>query len=164
MAAIYTTPRTWAAGEVVTASLLNTHLRDMMDYFKARPISNVTDYDGTVSSTTSTSYVDITGATVNITTSGSSRLLILANVVQGNSTGLNVHSVTALVDGVNQGDATFGLVAVNPARSDQYLSMPICHLTSVVFNGAHTVKLQYRVHTAATFVVAQYSLNVLEVL
>lgn len=36
MAAIWTTPRTWVAGELVTAALLNTHLRDNFDWVYAR--------------------------------------------------------------------------------------------------------------------------------
>ena len=32
MTATYTTPRTWVAGEVVTAALMNTHVRDNSDY------------------------------------------------------------------------------------------------------------------------------------
>jgi len=31
----WTTPRTWSAGELVTASMLNTHIRDNMDYLFA---------------------------------------------------------------------------------------------------------------------------------
>jgi len=39
----YTTPRTWTAGETVTAALMNTHLRDNIAYLKAEIESNDTD-------------------------------------------------------------------------------------------------------------------------
>jgi hypothetical protein len=35
MAAVWTTPRTWIAGETVTATQLNAHLRDNFDYLYA---------------------------------------------------------------------------------------------------------------------------------
>lgn len=73
MTATYTTPKTWTSA-LVTSTDMNTHIRDMMDYLKARPVARVSDLDGTVSNTTSTSFTDITGASVSITTSGSSRL------------------------------------------------------------------------------------------
>jgi hypothetical protein len=36
MPAAYTLPRDWTTGELVTAALLNTHLRDMMMYFYSK--------------------------------------------------------------------------------------------------------------------------------
>jgi hypothetical protein len=31
----WTTPRTWVDGEVVTATIMNTHVKDEFDYLKA---------------------------------------------------------------------------------------------------------------------------------
>lgn len=164
MAAIYTTPRTWAAGEVVTASLLNTHLRDMMDYFKARPVARVSDLDGTVGSTTSTSFVDITGATVNITTSGSSSLLIMASGSWNGSGATNNGYITALVDGVNQGDATNGMTGLIQYAVGNGSWWGFTYVTSAaVSNGAHTVKLQFRTSAGVTCIITTYSLAVMEV-
>lgn len=33
----WTTPRTWAAGELVTAALMNTHVKDNLDFLAAAP-------------------------------------------------------------------------------------------------------------------------------
>lgn len=33
----WTSPRTWSVGEVLTAALLNTHLRDNLNFLKSRP-------------------------------------------------------------------------------------------------------------------------------
>jgi hypothetical protein len=33
----WTTPRTWVSGETVTASVMNTHVRDQFDYVKSSP-------------------------------------------------------------------------------------------------------------------------------
>lgn len=162
MAAIYTTPRTWTAAELVTASIMNAHVRDNFDYLKARPVARTADYDGTVFSTSSTSFVDITGASVSITTSGSSRLLILA-CVNLTGVGLSNGEVTALLDGVNLGDASAGMCRINMARHDILHNYVITHVTSAaVSDGAHTVKLQLKT-AAGTLSVVQFSLNALEV-
>jgi hypothetical protein len=147
--------------------MLNQYLRDELDYLKARPVARVSDLDGTVSNTTSTSFVDITGASVSITTSGSSRLLITGHVMWGNS-GVYAGVLTVLIDGVNVGDATNGVMSQNspatagsPAGSNNAFSWIT---TAAVADGAHTVKLQYRTQNAAgTLTVYGFVLNVAEV-
>ena len=164
MAAIYTTPRTWTAAELVTASIMNTHVRDNLDYLKARPVARFADLDGTIASTTSTSFVDITGASVSITTSGSSRLLILASYYWLINATAATGYITAVVDGVNQGDASLGINQFFFGGT-QTLSGTgsIVFLTSAaVSDGAHTVKLQYRT-TTNTLSMQQLSMAVLEV-
>jgi hypothetical protein len=161
MTATWTANRTWVAGEVVTAALLNQYVRDNLDYLKDRPVAAVSDLDGTVSSTTSASFVDITGASVSITTSGSSRLLILASGSAAFPNG-NTSYITALVDGTNQGDATWGLVAGTNATAP--LPWSLAFLTSAaVADGAHTVKLQHKISSGASMVIYSFALTVLEV-
>ena len=163
MAAIYTTPRTWTAAELVTASIMNTHVRDNLDYLKARPVARFADLDGTVANTTSTSFVDLTGASVSITTSGSSRLLILAQGVWSVNADLTTAYAAVLIDGTNQGDATLGNLHNQMRIAAMQTPWTIAFVTSAaVSDGAHTVKLQYRV-SANTLTVQQISLAVLEV-
>lgn len=160
MTATWTTPRTWATGEVVTAALLNAHLRDNLDYLKARPVSAAVEFAGPVISTSSTSFVDVPGAIVNITTSGSSKLLILASgTTSPGGTGNSMY-VTALVDGVNQGNSSAGMVETRFANIGAFA---ITFLTAAaVSNGAHTVKLRCRV-SGGTIALTQFSLAVMEV-
>jgi hypothetical protein len=161
MTATYTAPRTWTTGEIVTASIMNTHVRDNLDYLKARPVVRVSDLDGTVSSTTSASFVDITGATVNITTSGSSRLLILASG-SGAFPNANTSYITALVDGTNQGDATWGFIAGTVATAP--IPWAFVHLTTAaVADGVHTVKLQHKISSGGSMVIYAFNLTVMEV-
>lgn len=161
MTATYTTPKTWTSA-LVTSTDMNTHIRDMMDYLKARPVARVSDLDGTVFNTTSASFVDITGATVNITTSGSSRLLILANVM-GNPSAAMAPAFTALVDGVSQGDATYGLMKTAMATAGQPYNTSFAFLTSAaVSDAAHTVKIQCLTNTG-TLTINGFSLVVMEV-
>ena len=159
MTATWTTPKTWAS-ELVTSTMLNTHLRDNLDYLKARPVARFADVDGTVISTSSTSFVDVTGASVSITTSGSSRLLILASGTINPGGTANVIYVTADIDGTNQGDATAGLTQGAYANTG---SFAICFATAAaVADGAHTVKLRVRV-SGGTLSITQASLVVMEV-
>ena len=161
MTATWTTPRTWATGEIVTAALANEQWRDNVDYLKERPVSAVSDYDGTVASTASTSFTDLSGMSVNITTSGSSKLRITA-AGSGNSSGTGVALyVTALVDGTNQGNATYGMAQI---QSSGTVGFAINFMTAAaVSDGAHTVKLQFRSSTGASVSVSHASLVVEEV-
>lgn len=68
MAAVWTTPRTWAVGELVTAAMMNQHVRDNLDWLKT-PISALATWSSNFT-TTSASYVDITSATVTLTLNG----------------------------------------------------------------------------------------------
>lgn len=161
MTATWTTPRTWATGEIVTAVMLNAHLRDNLDYLKARPVSAASDYDGTVASTTSTSFTDLAGMSVSITTSGSSKLRIsAAGAGDSGGTGVSLY-ITALVDGTNQGNATYGMAQIKLSGTGGF---SIDFVTpSAVSDGAHTVKLQFRSSTGASVSVSHASLVVEEV-
>lgn len=55
MTAIWTPPKTWSAGELVTAELLNQQLRDNLDYLKDRPAA--WKHFVVSASTTSSSFV-----------------------------------------------------------------------------------------------------------
>jgi hypothetical protein len=166
MTAIWTLPRTWATGEIVTAAMLNQYLRDELDYLKARPVARVSDLDGTVSNTTSTTFVDITGATASITTSGSSRLKIEASGVWNMTAGAYNGFITVDIDGVNIGDATNGIIkgyATHIGANAGVWALTFT-TTAAVSDAAHTVKLRYRTDNgAATLTIQQFSMTVMEV-
>lgn len=159
MTATWTAPRTWADAELVDATIMNAHVRDNLDYLKARPLNHASDYDNSVVTTSSTSFVDVTGMSVSVTTSGSSRLLILGYVVANVGTA-NVLYMTSLVDGTNQGDATYGHGGLAAVGNVPAL---VAHRTAALSNGAHTVKLQCRSVSGASVTVLYASLVVLEV-
>ncbi len=77
MPAIWTTPKTWATGDALTALDMNTHLRDNLEFLK----TNVSDeYRGNESAdwtTTSTSFVDVdnTKLRLEVTTKGGDLLI-----------------------------------------------------------------------------------------
>jgi len=84
----WTSPRTWVAGELVTAALMNAHVRDNLIALKDPPTEfdpgvGVSDY-----STTSSSMVDISAdLSVTMTTTGGDILCLLAGTWGNSSTG-----------------------------------------------------------------------------
>lgn len=68
MTATWTANRTWVAGEIVTASLLNTYVRDNLDWLKT-PTDSQAIFSSTFTATSGTA-VNVTGASVTITSNG----------------------------------------------------------------------------------------------
>ncbi len=95
--------------------------------------------------TASASFVDLTGATVTITT-GATRCMVSfsgAFTINAIATGF----VTLLIDGVNQG-GTQGIVAVTIASSGFLTNVSFQFTTTAVLSaGSHTFKIQWRTQT-----------------
>ena len=68
----WTTPKTWAVDELVTASDLNTHIRDNLNALKVPPTDHYELNEGSDYTTSSTSFVDVdaTNLALTITTTG----------------------------------------------------------------------------------------------
>lgn len=98
MTAVWTAPRTWAAGEVVTAALLNTHLRDNLDWLKSPAAIHATG--ATEISTTATGdLVDMTSMSGSLLMTGDKVLVMYRGSVQADASrtitmGVRVDSVT----------------------------------------------------------------------
>jgi hypothetical protein len=146
MTAIWTPPRTWNVGELVTAGLLNTHLRDNLEFLKAQidlPLNFASAASAALYTTTSTTFADVdaTNLKLTFTTSGGSVLLGLST--------LGKHSVAAgeirldwHVDGARIGDATYGIALLQAPTVNNYI--PISHIHVLALSaGAHTLKLQF---------------------
>jgi hypothetical protein len=157
MTATWTANRTWVAGEVVTAAIMNQYIRDNLDYLKARPLLDVSDLDGTVSNTTSTSFVDITGASGDITSSTGRILCIATLTVSGN--GANNSVYTFSVGGTDAGNATYGLGYLTMTTTANMIT--IVHFSSVTADAATTIKLRHRV-TGGTSTVTIFNMKVIE--
>jgi hypothetical protein len=157
MTATYTLPRTWATGEIVTAAQLNEQLRDNMDYAFSRPLLDVSDLDGTVSNTSSTSFADITGASGNITSYTGRILLIATLTVSGN--GANNSVYTFSVGGSDVGNATNGLGYLTMTTTANMIA--IVHFASVTAAAVTAIKLRHRV-TGGTSTVTTFNMKVIE--
>lgn len=158
----WTTPKTWTELETLTSSDMNLQVKGNIEYLKGRPIAAVTDLDGAVGNTTSTTFVDVTGASVSITTAGSSRLLVIASWEWGINTSPAIAYMTVTIDGVNQGHSTYGITWDGVVANSHEPASLVFLTTAAVSNAAHTVKLQYRTNVN-TVTIYGFSLVVAEV-
>lgn len=143
----WTTPRTWANGELVTDALLNTHLRDNLIELKTPPttvISNTTAY-----STTSTSFVDINAALEASIVTGGGRLQIVVGIVFS-SGGL----FRLLLNGSP-------LSIITPASGSSTQAGGVTW-TGVLAAGTHVIKPQWSI-ASGTLTMTSYNIVVREV-
>lgn len=142
----------------LAAADANEYILQNLMYLYSRPAAVASDFDNSVISTSSTSWVDVTGISVPVTT-GAARLLILASGSL-NCTN-NFTYLTLDLDGTNLGNATYGMAAIGGGSGPNY-GFSLAHITTTpVAAGAHTVKLRVRVAggtaniTLATLVVLE---------
>lgn len=147
----YYTPETWATNEIVKAPKLNRHLRDDMQYLKTPPFTSYTL--PAIISTTSTSFVEVTGATVTVTSSGGNMWIAACGESDNSATG-NTNTFDLAIDGTRQGHATTGLTTI-VACGIQYADNVnlIFFTTTPPSAGAHTYSVYWKVSagTGRTF-------------
>lgn len=150
MTAVWTSPRTWVTNELVTAPLMNAHIRDNMDYLYTRPrVVNNTNSAADVS-TTSTTFADVDGTgsefTINITTSGGRLLVGFAGTMSAGSGSTSYRGYLDVeIDGVRLGGDDGLLNFYYPfAGVVSFVAM-----TNVLSVASHTVKLQWKSSNAA---------------
>ena len=112
----WTTPKTWADDELVTANVMNTHIRDNLNVLYERPLDWLNYLPGSDYTTTSTSWVDVDGTNLKLTvTPATSRVFVLAtfegyseqNVSPANNSAFSFYDGTTRL-----GDSTYGLTAM----------------------------------------------------
>ena len=147
MTAIWTLPRTWATGEIVTAAQLNTHLRDNLEFLKLRedtPLNHFTCNSTTAYTTTSTTFTDVDGAGLSgtLTTSGGPLLIGAAGSWKSSGTGIDV-CLDVTVNGARIGHATYGITLLQSVAANLY--MPVCWSQArPLAAGTYSLKLQWR--------------------
>lgn len=139
----WTTPRTWVAGEVPTAAIMNAHVRDNLNALKDPPQAVAQNWNTTIT-TTSTSFVNLTGADVTVVTTGG-RLMIGFHTPHAASGGGTTY-FTITIDGVEVSGHANGVALVTASGTSQ---MSFVYLTAALAAGAHTVKIQWRVNDGA---------------
>ena len=99
-----------------------------------------------VQSTTSTSYVDMTNLTLDITPSAtSSKILLIAQIAFKSAGSSYWTAITALRDSTDLGQATYGLGRVN---DDSYQAIPVC--ITYFDSPSSTSQLTYQVYMKGT--------------
>lgn len=145
-------PRTWSAGELVTASIMNAHVRDNLNALKTPAGGYNTLNIGADITTTSTSFVDIdaTNLILTFTTGGGD---VLIGFVGTFSTSANANVYLDIHESV-AGARYFGddgLVAAfqtNTANSNYHVSF-VVRLTGLSA-ASHAFKLQWKVSAGTT--------------
>lgn len=98
-------------------------------------------------STTSSSLVDISGASVTLTTTGNTKLDIKVSFSMSNASALGSNNrIALLVDGVVVKNSAFS----SPLLSNFVQGGGIVYLTGIVSAGSHTIKLQWSNTTGTT--------------
>ncbi|MCZ2095131.1 MAG: hypothetical protein LC121_02455 [Anaerolineae bacterium] len=115
----WTTPKTWTVDELITAPMLNTHVRDNLGYLFARPAAQSAQAGAAGYTITGTSYAAVDPANLTLTlATASGRVMIgLLASLSGNATlsaGLRV-SVDGGAQYVVWSDAIHVLVSISPA-------------------------------------------------
>jgi len=89
----YTAPKTFAANAVLTASELNTYVRDNTIALKAPPTDLYNVNEGADYTTASTSFADVDGTdlSLTITTTGGDVMIVFDGTVSHDTTGARVY-------------------------------------------------------------------------
>ena len=137
----WTTPKTWATGELVTATDLNLHVRDNLDALKSPPTATARISPGGTIQITSTTFVDIhSSLNFNLTTAGGALLLgLTARIYHNPGTNMDCY-FDANINGTSQGGSN-GIYWVLAPNSYQF-TFSTTWLTQPLAAGAQTVKIQ----------------------
>ena len=151
MATPTTLPATFVAGNVLTAAQMN----DLRGAFRVLQVVQTVKTD--TFSTTSTSYVDVTGLTVTITPSStSSKILVYADCKTGNGNGGRatvrlVRDTTAIYDGTAAGNRIQSFFGGDGAGTNALYQASAVFLDSPATTSATVYKIQMRVPSATGY-------------
>ncbi len=137
----WTTPRTWTTGELVTAAIMNTHIRDNLNALFS-PVTGVSTITTDIT-TTSTSFEYATGLSVTLTTAGDTVLAILTGTFGGSASSvsvfLDIHDGSTLLGG------TDGLVQWKRGTNAIENNASFSHIVTGLTPGSNTIKIQWKV-------------------
>lgn len=135
----------FVASTVAQSAKMNEGVLQNLMWLKKRPFATEQDFDGTFFSTTSSAFQD-TGANAALTTTGGRVAVVCFGSVDQGSAANTQAILTLYEDGVNKGDATFGMQYVN-MYSVANSVVPFCmfYVTPTApAAGAHEWKLYLR--------------------
>lgn len=161
----WTLPKTWLTGEALTASDMNTHIRDNLDYVKDRADYLEARVDATPDeytlnesadyTTTSSTYVDVDATDLAITittTKPNANVLVHFDGVVEMSPGSAHHIFFDVdVDGSPLGgdDGLISTTHINTNTATARRSIAFTRLITGLSEGSHTFKLQWKMTGAS---------------
>ncbi len=136
------TPKDWAVDEQLTASKLNTHLRDNLNALKAPPSDNYECNEGSDYSTNGTSFADVDGTNLSltITTTGGDVMVGFHGTFQAATQG--TFYLDVYVDSADDGGDDGYLVQTIAANTPN--SVSFVRLITGLSAAAHTFKLRWK--------------------
>jgi hypothetical protein len=148
MTAAWTTPKTWNTGDPLTASDMNTHIRDNFEFVKTPPTGYYKANEASDYTTTSSSFanVDATNFVQTITTAGGDVLVGFSGTIKHSTAGQNVY-LDVEVDGVRAaGDD--GMLQVSCPGTNYAFNATFVRMIRGLSAGSHTFKLQWKTSAA----------------
>lgn len=143
MTATWTSPRTWATGDLATAAMLNQHLRDNLDWLKT-PTAGTITWPTANFTTSSTSFVDITGLTTTITSNGGGfDVKFTASCTNSNLGAATYFDI--MVDGVSISGVANGLQGWSQEVAGAAVAISFTWHIAAYSAGSHTIKMRARV-------------------
>lgn len=141
----WTTPKTWVNNEPLTASDLNTHLRDNLNALKAPPAAQYTLDESSNYTTTGSSFVNIDGTKLSLTivTSG-------GDVLIGFTGSVNPGGFITYFDVEMDGTRIGGNDGILAVASSNVTPIPLVYLKTGVSAGSHMFKLQWKTSGGTT--------------
>jgi hypothetical protein len=154
----WTTPRTWTTGELVTKTIMDTHIRDNLNALKDPPSDNVDVNESSDYYTSSGTFVDVgyPALDVTITTAGGDVLIVLFGTLKC-VTGLARCYLDLEIDGTTMLGGDDGLLCVVPkpiaSASD---TAPFClvFLATGVDAGEHTFTPKWKTSAGTMYLFA----------
>ena len=147
----YSVPSTKAVGDTLTAADWNSYVRDNAIDLAARLSAISYIVQGAEFTTTSTSYVDMTGLTTNLTITRQSTILM---IVSGNAK-IDTALYSVVFKGVINGVSDSKEVS---SQFEGYVPLSYIYAKTGMTAGTYTVKLQMRT-TNATITARGASIN-----
>ena len=161
----WTAPRTWTTSEVVTASIMNSHVRDnflttapavasaagqLIVATAANSVTARTAVTATVATsetTTSTSYADLstTGPTLTTLTTGTTCLVFWSAFMHNNTVGAEATVSVAISGATTLSASDAWAIRLESAIASQYTRYTGHHLFTGLTAGGNTLQLKYKV-------------------
>jgi hypothetical protein len=143
----WTIPATWNPGQVVSATDLNTHLRDNLNYLlSGRPKQTIKRDNNANYQTSSTSFVDLDPANLIITLNLNGTAVLLLFTAVANNTGGGVPFIDFEIDGTRFASAGADGLGILAHRSATTIAALVTGLSA----GNHTFKVKWKTNTGTT--------------
>lgn len=154
----WSAPRTWVTGEVVSAAMMNTNIRDNTNALIAQSA-----HVATSETTTSTTYVDLAtvGPSVTVDTGDRTSVLLIFGQLTQNNTANSGGRSTVVVSGATTITAADNWFAGLISATANAHGVPCCVYSVAVNAGSNTFKMQYRANTSGTATFLNRSLAVM---